>query len=74
MCSGDVIFRQWQRRFFTLMQLSQYKFVLCCYNPRDTQPKDYLVLEEGYTVNYFTPKPEDNVSEIVFLLTVVLYI
>ncbi len=62
MCSGSVTFRQWRRRFFTLMQLSQYKFVLCSYTPRDTQPKEYLVLDEGYTVDYFTPEEGEQVS------------
>ena len=34
------------------MQQDQYKFVLCTYNPRDTQPRETLPLDDEYTVDY----------------------
>ena len=33
------------------MQLSQYKFILCTYQPRDTHPREHILLE-GFTVDY----------------------
>lgn len=50
-CAGDYILQQWKRRFFTLMQLSQYKFILCTYQPKDTHPRDNILLE-GFTIDY----------------------
>ena len=41
-----------------LMQLGQYKFLLCTYNPRDTQPRDMILLDE-YNVDYLN---EEGVS------------
>ena len=34
------------------MQLSQYKFLLCAYYPNSAQPKETLLLSEGFTVEY----------------------
>ena len=45
------MFKQLRRRFFALMQLSQYKFLLCTYQPGGTQPKEHLLLED-FTVEY----------------------
>ena len=50
--SGDFMFKQQKRRFFALMQLSQYKFLLCAYYPNSTQPKETLLLSEGFIVEY----------------------
>ena len=51
-CSGDFMFKQQKRRFLALMQLSQYKFLLCAYYPNSAQPKETLLLSEGFTVEY----------------------
>ena len=34
-----------------LMQQDQYKFVLCTYNPRDSQPRETLPLDD-FNVDY----------------------
>ena len=46
------MFKQQKRRFFALMQLSQYKFLLCAYYPNNAQPKETLLLSEGFIVEY----------------------
>ena len=46
------MFKQQKRRFLALMQLSQYKFLLCAYYPNGAQPKETLLLSEGFTVEY----------------------
>ena len=45
------MFKRLCRQFFALMQLSQYKFLLCTYEPGGVQPKTTLLLE-GFTVEY----------------------
>ena len=45
-CKGDLVFKQWKRRFFVLMQLtSQYRFLLCSYKPMETVPQKQFVLD-----------------------------
>lgn len=49
---GDSMFKQKKKRFFTLIQLSEYKFLFCSYQPGGTQPKESLQLDQGMTVEY----------------------
>ena len=51
---GDSMFKQKKKRFFSLLQLSQYKFLFCSYHPHASMPKDseMLLLDQGLTVEY----------------------
>ena len=49
---GDSVFKQRKKRFFALIQLSQYKFLFCSYQPNSSQPKETLLLDQGLTVEY----------------------
>jgi len=53
------MFKQRKRIFLSLVQLSQYKFVLCSYQPKDTHPKDTLMLDQGLTVEYASDNGEE---------------
>lgn len=49
------------------MQLPQSNFVLCSYQPKDTHPKEVIILE-GCTVDYLAESKENNISlHIMFL-------
>jgi hypothetical protein len=56
-CEGGFQFRQPKRRFFMLMQQDQYKFVLCTYNTRDTQPRETLPLDD-FNVDYLNDEED----------------
>lgn len=46
------MFKQQKKRFFTLIQLSQYKFLFCSYQPNSTHPKETLLLDQELSVEY----------------------
>ena len=52
------MFKHCKKRFFTLIQLSQYKFIFCYYHPNGTQPKETLLLDQGLTVEYASDNGE----------------
>uniref|UniRef100_A0A671T6Y7 Ca2+-dependent activator protein for secretion a n=1 Tax=Sinocyclocheilus anshuiensis TaxID=1608454 RepID=A0A671T6Y7_9TELE len=44
------------KRFFVLVQVSQYTFVMCSYREKKAEPVELLQLD-GYTVDYTDPQP-----------------
>ena len=48
---GGNLFHTWKKRFFAIVQLSEYKFVLSHYKPKTAHPKQLVVLE-GYVADY----------------------
>ncbi|XP_057297243.1 calcium-dependent secretion activator 1-like isoform X2 [Hydractinia symbiolongicarpus] len=54
---GQSIWKVWKRRYFMLIQVSQYKFVLCSYRVKKSSPKEIMVVE-GYTAD-FADKSEE---------------
>ncbi|XP_064386073.1 calcium-dependent secretion activator 2-like isoform X3 [Halichondria panicea] len=56
--SGDYMFKELKRRFFALIQLSQYKFILTTYSAGANLPKYTFVLDQRFCVEYPTPEDE----------------
>ena len=51
-CCGKHLFKEWKSRFFALVQATQFEFALQYYPVRDTQPKETIMLDNTYSVDY----------------------
>ncbi|XP_058501607.1 calcium-dependent secretion activator 2 isoform X2 [Solea solea] len=53
---GQRLWKRWKRRYFVLVQVSQYTFAMCSYREKKAEPQELMQLE-GYTVDYCDPQP-----------------